>query len=78
MAEKVELNNKYFFLSDVTFLATVTVCIVYVKYYYNVKLNTYGYINSIPVTSCLRNYLNVYCFFVGNTLNVAFFNCCAI
>ena len=49
-----------------------------VKYYYNVKLNTYGYINSIPVTSCLGNYLNVYCFFVGNTLNVAFFNCCAI
>ena len=48
------------------------------KYYYNVKLNTYGYINSIPVTSCLQNYLNVYCFFVGNTLNVAFFNCCAI
>ena len=29
MAEKVELNNKYLFLSDVTFLATVTVCIVY-------------------------------------------------
>ena len=48
MAEKVELNNKYLFLSDVTFLATFYLCIVclqillqrQIKYLWLHKFNT--------------------------------------
>ena len=66
MAEKVELNNKYLFLSDVTFLANFYLCIVYIQILLQRQIKyTYGYINSIPVTSCLENYLNVYCFLVA-------------
>ena len=64
-----EIYNKWLFLSDVTFLATILCVSCTFKYYYNVKLNTYGYRNSIPVTSCLENYLKCLLFFVGNTLN---------